>query len=75
MYIDSPLTLEDIVKFERTIKESDVQKLAKALRVDVREFDSKQKKIVSMLLKWEEDNKGRAALVQILDKNEIPHSL
>ena len=75
MYIDSPLTLEDIVKFGKTTKESDVQKLAKALRVDVPELDSKQKKIASMLLKWEKDNKGRAALVQILDKNEIPHSL
>ena len=72
MYIDSPLTLDDIVKFGKT---TDVQKLAKALRVDVPELDSKQKKIASMLLKWEEDNKGRAALVQILDKNEIPHSL
>lgn len=81
MYIDSPLTFEDIVKCGMTIEESDVQKLATALKLGdyykVPEFSDKQKKITSILLKWEEVNKkmaNKAALEKILDEYEIPYS-
>ena len=81
LYIDSPaLTFEEIVKYGNTIKESDVQKLVTALKLGdykVPEFSEKQKKITSILLKWEEVNKemaNKAALEKILDKYEIPYS-
>ena len=73
MYIDSlALKFEDIVEYANTIKESDVQKLVTALELGdykVPEFSEKQKKITSILLKWEEVKKeeaNKAALEEII---------
>ena len=77
MYCSLALTIEDIFEYGNTIKESDVQKLIKALDLGdykVSEYNEKQKKITSILLKWEEVNKemaNKAALEKILDEYEI----
>ena len=55
-----------------------MQKLATALELGVPEFSDKQKKITSILLKWEEvrkENANKAALVKKLDEHRIPYSL